>query len=134
MGWIPESTIWLNLSEDEILSMSSAIVDAAKVQGSKLYATTYTEPGIQNAATPTYTPSKEVLKQIADDPNAVEKAKNDLANRYSQSIRGTIDSAIQNNGEQAESNFKTNVQESINKNTRRKKEISRCIIFFIFNK
>lgn len=117
-----ESTIWLNLSEDEILSMNSAIVDTAKVEGSKLYATTYTEPGIQSAATPTYTPSKEVLQLIAEDPNAVEKAKNDLANRYSQSIRGSIDSAIQNNAEQAESNLKTNVQESITKTQEERKK------------
>ena len=89
--------MWMNLTENEILSMSSAIVDAAKVQGSKLYATTYTEPGIQNAATPTYTTSKEVLKQIADDPNIVEQAKNELANRYNQSARETIDAAIQSN-------------------------------------
>ena len=117
-----ESTIWLNLSEDEILSMNSAIVDTAKVEGSKLYATTYTEPGIQSAATPTYTPSKEVLQLIAEDPNAVEKAKNELANRYSQTIRGNIDSAIQNNAEQAESNLKTNVQESITKTQEERKK------------
>ena len=109
-------------SENEILSMSSAIVDAAKVQGSKLYATTYTEPGIQNAATPTYTTSKEVLKQIADDPNIVEQAKNELANRYNQSARETIDAAIQSNGEKAETGLTTSVQESITKTQEERKK------------
>ena len=32
-------TIWMDLGEDEILSMSSAIVEAYKIEGSKLYAT-----------------------------------------------------------------------------------------------
>ncbi len=117
-----ESTIWLNLSEDEILSMNSAIVDAAKIQGTKLYATTYTEPGIQNAATPTYTTSKEVLKQIADDPNIVEKAKNELANRYNQSMRETIDSAIQSDADKNEGSLATKIQESITKTQEERKK------------
>ena len=117
-----ESTIWLNLSEDEILSMNSAIVDAAKIQGTKLYATTYTEPGIQNAATPTYTTSKEVLKQIADDPNIVEKAKNELANRYNQSMRETIDSAIQSDADKKEGSLATKIQESITKTQEERKK------------
>ena len=131
--------MWMNLTENEILSMSSAIVDAAKVQGSKLYATTYTEPGIQNAATPTYTTSKEVLKQIADDPNIVEQAKNELANRYNQSAREAIDAAIQSNGEKSRNRFNNKCTRKYNKNTRRKKEILRRIRkptinnFFIFN-
>lgn len=117
-----ESTIWLNLSEDEILSMNSAIVDAAKIQGTKLYATTYTEPGIQNAATPTYTTSKEVLKQIADDPNIVEKAKNELANRYNQSMREIIDSAIQSDADKNEGSLATKIQESITKTQEERKK------------
>ena len=107
--------------------MNSAIVDAAKIQGTKLYATTYTEPGIQNAATPTYTTSKEVLKQIADDPNIVEKAKNELANRYNQSMRETIDSAIQSDADKNEGSLANKNTRKHYKNTRRKKEIFRCI-------
>ena len=102
--------------------MSSAIVDAAKIQGTKLYATTYTEPGIQNAATPTYTTSKEVLKQIADDPNIVEKAKNELANRYNQSMRETIDSAIQSDADKNEGSLATKIQESITKTQEERKK------------
>ena len=37
-----EDTVWLNLREDEILSISSAIVDAARINGAKLYVTKYT--------------------------------------------------------------------------------------------
>ena len=36
-----EDTIWINLSEDEILHMSCAIVDVAQVKGAKIYATKY---------------------------------------------------------------------------------------------
>ncbi len=46
------NTVWLNLTEDEILNMSCAIVEAFQIPGSKLYATKYTEPGMQDAATP----------------------------------------------------------------------------------
>ena len=49
-----DDTISINLSEDEILHMSCAIVDVAQVKGAKLYATKYTEPGMQSEATPTY--------------------------------------------------------------------------------
>ena len=43
-------TIRMTLREDEILAMSSAIVEAAGINGAKLYATKYKEAGIQDAA------------------------------------------------------------------------------------
>ena len=119
------STIWLNLSEDEILSMSSAIVESAKMPGSKLYATTYTEPGIQNAATPTYVVNSDVLKQIADNPNVVTEAKNVLASRYSNggtSAREAINNTIKNNESKTETSLETNVQESITKTQEERKK------------
>ena len=42
--------------------MSSTIIDAAKVKGAKLYATKYTEAGMQKASTPNYVVSKQFLK------------------------------------------------------------------------
>ena len=120
-----DSTIWLNLSEDEILSMSSAIVESARMPGSKLYATTYTEPGIQVAATPTYVVNADVLKQIADNPNVVTEAKNELASRYSNggtSAREAINSTIQNNADKTETSLETTVQESITKTQEERKK------------
>ena len=42
-GTDSSDTLNVNLSEDEILHMSSAIVDAASLNGAKLYATKYTD-------------------------------------------------------------------------------------------
>jgi len=93
--------IWVNLSEIEILSMSGAIVEAYKANGSKLYATRYVEPGMQQAATETYLPSDAVLALISKDPNAVQEAKNALFTRnndssYKSTVRNPINSAINN--------------------------------------
>lgn len=76
------TTIWIKLNEDEILSLGNAIVEAYTINGSKLYATTYTEPGRQVAATPTYPVSQAVLTLINNDPNVLQKAKEGLWERY----------------------------------------------------
>lgn len=78
-------TVHMNLSEDEILTMSNAIVEAYRINGSKLYVTKYAEPGLQEAATPTYVTSQAVRNMLATDPNIVEKAKAALVERYNQS-------------------------------------------------
>ena len=70
----------MTLREDEILAMSSAIVEAAGINGAKLYATKYKEAGIQDAAVPTYRPNDSVTALITDsngnisNPNIVSSA------------------------------------------------------------
>ena len=108
-------SIWVNLSEEEILTMSSAIVDAFKIEGSKLYATTYTEPGLQNASTPTYSISAEAYALLTSNPNIVEEAKTELRNRYNVEQRQNINQNIQNSGETANENLNTKMQESVTK-------------------
>ena len=96
--------IWLDLSEEEILMMSSAIVEAYKMNGAMLYATRYVEPGIQEAATVTYVPNDETRALIERDPNIVEEAKNALLsvlNANSGLVRPGINNAI-NNGDAAD--------------------------------
>lgn len=91
--------IWLDLSEEEILMMSSAIVEAYKMNGAMLYATRYVEPGIQEAATVTYVPNDETRALIERDPNIVEEAKNALLsvlNANSGLVRPGINNAINN--------------------------------------
>ena len=78
----PGNTMFIKATESEILTMSAAIVDAYKIQGSKLYAVKYTDPGIQKGADSTYIPSSDTLTLIASDPNIVEKAKTELINYY----------------------------------------------------
>ena len=119
-------TIWLKLSEDEILHMSCAIVDSAQVKGAKIYATKYTEAGMQNAATPTYPINESTSQLLQRDPNVVEKAMNAIRTRYSNGnsaeLRNNyINSAISNQGDQAQSNLESSLEESItnSKNSRK---------------
>ena len=106
-GTYVADTIVMNLREDEILSLSSAIVEAYGIQGAQLYATKYTEPGLQKAATPTYTPNYETTQLIQSNPNIVSIAQQELAARYSQSdLRNNYIQSIINGDE----SYNTNVE------------------------
>ncbi len=121
-----EDTIWVNLSEDEILHMSCAIIDAYQINGAKLYATKYTEPGMQAAATPTYPINESTSRLLENDPNILERAMQELSARYRDNNSATlrneyINSAINAQGDQTQTNIQTNMQESItnSQNSRR---------------
>jgi len=86
-GMESETTIWLEMSEDEILTMSCAIVEAYRINGSKLYATKYKDPGYQEAAEITYPISAEVRQLILSDPNVTEKAEYELQQRYTNALK-----------------------------------------------
>ena len=109
-------TIQMNLSEDEILSLSCAIVEAYKIEGTKLYATKYTDAGLQQASSPTYVVNNEVARLMDSDSNIVDKAKNALYARYNsnnlKSMREQyINSSLTQSGN--EDGYKTKAQESI---------------------
>lgn len=122
-----DDTIWVNLSEDEILHMSCAIIDSAQVKGAKMYATKYTEAGMQKAATPTYPINESTSKLLESDPNILEKSINEIRTRYSNGnsaeIRNNyINSAINSQGSQAQSNLETNMEQSITNSKNSRKE------------
>lgn len=122
-----QDTVWINLTEDEILHMSCAIVDTASVKGTKIYATKYTEAGMQNAATPTYVVSGATSQLLQSDPNILDKAMNAIRERYnngnSTTIRNDyINSVISNQGEQAQTNLEQNMEESITNSKNARKE------------
>lgn len=75
-------TIQMKMAEEEILSLSNAIVEAYRINGAKLYATKYTDAGLQAASSPTYVVNDEVAKLIEADPNIVSKAMAELSARY----------------------------------------------------
>ena len=83
-----KTSIWLNLTEDELLTMNSAIVETYRNKGIKLYAVQYVEPGMQVAAIPTYPVKQEVKELIARDPNVVEEAKLGIEERYNRLGQG----------------------------------------------
>ncbi len=66
------------MNEDEILRMSSAMVDAYTTTGAKIYTTKYVEENIQEEATPNYPVKAAVLDLINADPNIVEQAETTL--------------------------------------------------------
>ena len=104
VGVDSENCIWMDLTEEEILMMSCAIVESYKMNGAKLYATRYVEPGIQEAATVTYVPNDETRALIERDPNIVQEAKNELLtvlNSNNALVRPGINSAV-NNGDAAD--------------------------------
>ena len=102
-------TIRINLTEDEILTMSSAIVEAYGLDGAKLYANKYVEAGRQDPSTPTYIPNAAVTAQISSDPNIVERAMNALRARYSESAKAARNNYLQSLIDQTE-NYSNNIQ------------------------
>ncbi len=109
-----EDTIWVNLSEAEIIMLNNAIVEAYRIDGAKLYANIYTDPGMQTAAITTYTPSREVAELINDNPNIIDRAKSELSSRYNANQRNNvINQAIQNNAENGDENVSSAVEEEI---------------------
>ena len=74
-------TIQMNLTEEEILNLSCAIYENYKMKGSKLEAVRYIEAGSQKAAYETYQPSKYVYTLIRNNPNIVNDAIKNIADR-----------------------------------------------------
>ena len=106
-------TIRINATEEEILLMSCAIVDAAQIEGAQLYAVKYTEAGIQEAATGTYVPTRTIRNLINSDPNIVNESKQELLNRIDANLStrdDNIDSAIENYGN--EGNISSELEDS----------------------
>lgn len=106
------SSIIIKVKESEILTMSAAIVDAYKIQGSKLYAIKYVEPGLQDAAESTYIPSSETLQLIQSDPNIVQTAKNELIQYYNSNYESYRANGIQKALNAEEEETKKSLQQS----------------------
>lgn len=82
-------TMWITLTEEEILTLSSAMVDAYLHKAS-LYSLSYVEPEFQESAIPTYPANEKVLQLIEVNPNIVEHAEQALAKH----LRGKLESAL----------------------------------------
>lgn len=116
---IPASdTIDVKMSEDEILTMSNAIVEAYIMNGSELYATKYSDPGNQEKSVPTYPVSQAVLSLIndtsGDGKNILETAKQALWNRYNVNQRNqVVQPQLDQYSEEATDNVETNIEKQI---------------------
>lgn len=110
-----EGVININLSEDETIAMSSAIIETYQLKTAEMYVSRYTDPGMQVAAIPTYPVNAEALNLMDSNPNLLEEAKKAIASRYNRSLREQfINSQINSvDGEDRQSNLETSVEEHI---------------------
>lgn len=69
------NAIWLTVSEEEILRLSSAVVDAYLNQGSSIYAIQYVSEN-QKEAVVNYVVSDLIKQLMEEDPNIVKMAEN----------------------------------------------------------
>ena len=108
-------TVGLELTEGEILMMESAIVEAYIMTASKLYAIQYIEPGMQEAATNTYTPTSAVQELIKGNPNIVNSAKNELVGRFNDTLRQWTDVDKNAYAATSQTNLEAGIQQEIEK-------------------
>lgn len=78
------NSIWLKLSESQLQLLNSAVIESYIIEGSKLYATQYTNAA-QAALNATYVPDSNIISLIErnkltdDDQEIVDKANEDLS-------------------------------------------------------
>ena len=92
---------YLWLAEDQIMTVSSAIVDTYLHEGAILYTTRYIEDG-QDETTPNYIPTKHCITAMANDENIVEKAKAKL----NASAREALETRLKEQAEKKNVNLK----------------------------
>lgn len=78
-------TVWYEMNETEILSMSSGIVDAY-INDAAIYALKYADPYMQEKAIVNYPPNEKVIDLMNSDPNIVKKATAELERRKRQNF------------------------------------------------
>ena len=106
-------TIGLEMSEGDIVMMESAIVEAYIMTASKLYVTQYIEPGNQEAAIATYTPTDEVKALIERNSNIVDEARTILLQRFNSGIRDLTNTQRNSYSATQQENLETKLQEEI---------------------
>ena len=117
------SSIWLKLKEDELLKMNSAIIESYSVEGAKLYAVNYTQPGIQAAANANYPVSDKVYQLLTYDPNIVEAIQQQYKNAVNNYlvVRKPINEILQSTQqEELRSRISSAVQKEIRERTEKR--------------
>ena len=107
------NTVGFEMTEDEILMMESAIVEAYIMKASNLYVTQYIEPGLQTAASKTYTPTEAVKQLINGDPNITSEARNALTSRFNDNLRTWVDGDRDTYSSEQKQSVEENVKKQI---------------------
>ena len=87
--------LWL--TEEEIIRIRNAIVDAYLYTGAFLYTTKYIEPNVQDASIVTYTPSIGAIELIKTNPNIFETATNDLSTLVRKALENRLANSLNRN-------------------------------------
>lgn len=87
---IGQNALWLQVNEEEILRLASAVVDAYYQEGSEIYAIQYVSE-LQKAAEVTY-PVNEIVKKLLEvDPNVIQLAQGDIENYDRKELRSALE-------------------------------------------
>lgn len=97
-GGEEENALWLQVNEEEILRLASAVVDSYYQEGCEIYAISYISE-MQKAAVVTYPVNETVKKLLGSDPNiifvaqgkGVCKLSEDLSKELRDNIKKEID-------------------------------------------
>lgn len=110
---LQNTTVSLNLTEDEILMMSAAIIDSYVMKASNLQVIQYVEAGMQEASTPTYSVNNEVYQLIQS--NAQKGINIEDYGKINDSYNATLRSIIEQELGQYMGSEITNIQEGVDK-------------------
>lgn len=97
------NALWMEVSEEEIMRMSSAVVDAGMSEGCSIYAIKYINDSQQGAVV-NYPVNTTIQSLIERDPNIVSKA----ADNVSAKLREDIDKHIEKQEKEGETVSDTN--------------------------
>lgn len=110
---LQNTTVSLNLTEDEILMMSGAIIESYIMKASNLQVIQYVEAGMQEASTPTYSVNNAVYQLIQSNSqkgiNIEDYGK--INDSYNANLRNIIEQEL---GQYTGSEI-TNIQEGLDK-------------------
>ncbi|WP_010250316.1 SAF domain-containing protein [Acetivibrio cellulolyticus] len=111
-------TIWININQRELITVSSATVDAYLRKGTKLYVVKYVQPQTQKGAKTTYPFNADVQKVMMADPNILEKASIALTTQARADLEARINiipkenlNSVGSGVDKENSEFKKNIQD-----------------------
>lgn len=105
-------SIWFDIEEGELLTMSSAIYDAY-VEGARIYAVEYVDDLMQDAASMTYPVRDNVKQIIQDSPNVINHYKLRLEAMKRSQLEDSIN-ALEETEKAAITNGQTNTENAVN--------------------
>ncbi len=103
-----QNDLWLEVSEEEILLLSSAVVDAVLQEQARIYAIQYVSQD-QEKAIITYPENEIVHALIQEDPNIIQQAIKKMENR----VRERVNMGLKEYGQEQDKGY-TNEQDPSN--------------------